>query len=333
MPRPSLGWRRPDSCSGSSGASTGAGRGGASWPRSSAALGKAPWQVGGMIELVQLVEDFAVAIRRADGCGPQAVGSRTGRAYQVGIGPHTEGQTIRLVADELVTLNGAYAAQTFNVPYPGASRQRCDWCLGSPPLWDWAIEAKTLRLFGDNGKLNDNMLMHVLTPYPAHRSALTDCGKLAASGLAGRKAIVIFGYDYDGWMMDPAIEAFEALASERVVLGDRHEAAYDHLVHPVHRRGRVFAWKVVRASEDRCTIPGHTWPARSNQAVGASPGGSAIDWLGLTCRSARIACKSASSFPFASSIAGLTAWSAAMTSDAVGPSGSQSALSLAHLQF
>jgi len=26
---------------------------------------------------------------------------------------------------------------------------------------------------GDNGKPNDNMLMHILSPYPAHRSALT----------------------------------------------------------------------------------------------------------------------------------------------------------------
>ena len=88
-----------------------------------------------------------------------------------------------------------------------------------------------LRLFGDDGKLNDNMLMHILSPYPAHRSALTDCDKLIASGLAGRKAIVIFGYDYEGWAMDPAIEAFETLASERVIVGERREAAYDHLMH------------------------------------------------------------------------------------------------------
>jgi hypothetical protein len=197
-----------------------------------------------MIELGRLVEDFAAAIQRADGRSPQAVGSRTGRAYQPGIGPHTEGQTIRLVNDEIVTLDQVYAAHAFDVPYPNASRQRCDWCLGSPPSWDWAIEAKMLRLFGDNGKLNDNMLMHILSPYPAHRSALTDCAKLAASGLAGRKAILIFGYDYRGWAMDPAIEAFEALAAERVILGDRHEAAYDRLIHPVHQRGRVFAWEV-----------------------------------------------------------------------------------------
>ena len=114
--------------------------------------------------MAQLVKDFAVAIERADGQGPQAAGSRGGRAYQPGIGPHTEGQTIRLVADELVTLDRAYAAHSFDVPYPGSPRQHCDWCLGVPPLWDWAIEAKMLRLFGDNGKLNDNMLMHILSP-------------------------------------------------------------------------------------------------------------------------------------------------------------------------
>jgi hypothetical protein len=103
-----------------------------------------------------------------------------------------------------VTLDEAYSAHAFDVPYPNVSRQCCDWCLGSPSSWDWAIEAKLLRLFRDNGKLKDNMLMHILSPYPAHRSALTDCAKLATSGLAGRKAILIFGYDYDAWLMDPA---------------------------------------------------------------------------------------------------------------------------------
>ena len=76
-----------------------------------------------------------------------------------------------------------------------------------------------LRMFGDNGKLNDSMLMHVLSPYPARRSALTDCQKLVRSGLPGGKAIMVFGYDYDDWPMDPAIEAFETLASQRVAWG------------------------------------------------------------------------------------------------------------------
>ena len=88
-----------------------------------------------MIELAQLVEDFAAAIRTVDGGNPRAVRSRTGRSYQPGIGPHSEGQTLRLVAEELVKRDVAYAPHSFDVPYPDASRLRCDWCLGSLPFW------------------------------------------------------------------------------------------------------------------------------------------------------------------------------------------------------
>jgi len=76
-----------------------------------------------MISLTKLVDDFSEAIQRADARHPRAVGSRTGRAYQAGIGPHTESRTI-----ELVALNPMYAAYAFDVPYPGAPRQRR--CVG-----------------------------------------------------------------------------------------------------------------------------------------------------------------------------------------------------------
>ena len=45
-------------------------------------------------------------------------------------------------------------------------------------------------------------------------ASLTDCAKLVASQLGTHKAIVIYGYDYPGWPMDPAIEAFETLATK-----------------------------------------------------------------------------------------------------------------------
>jgi hypothetical protein len=61
---------------------------------------------------------------------------------------------------------------------------------------------------------------------------------------------LVFGYDYDAWPMDPAIEAFEALARQRVLLSERHTAAFDHLVHLVHRRGRVFSWELMRSAGD-----------------------------------------------------------------------------------
>lgn len=78
-----------------------------------------------------------------------------------------------------------------------------------------------LRMLGDNGKPNDNILMHILSPYPAHRSALTGCTKLLESGLPGRKAIIIFGYEYEDWPMTPAINAFEFHADEPSVRARR----------------------------------------------------------------------------------------------------------------
>src|SRR5262245_25707482 len=74
--------------------------------------------------------------------------------------------------------------------------------------------------------------VHVLSPYPANCRALTDCDKLVAvGGLADRKAVLIFRYDYNGWEMDPAIEALEVLAAQRVGLGPRQAATFSGLVH------------------------------------------------------------------------------------------------------
>lgn len=101
-----------------------------------------------------------------------------------------------------------------------------------------------LRLMGDNGKTNDNMLMHILSPYPSHRSALTDCLKLRDSHFAQRRAVLIYGFDYPAWPLDPAIEAFETLARVQIAIGDRCEAPFDGLMHPIHTHGRVFAWEI-----------------------------------------------------------------------------------------
>jgi hypothetical protein len=81
------------------------------------------------------------------------------------------------------------------VQYP-VGRQKRGLCIGSTPDWAWAVEIKMLRLMSDNGKPNDNMLMHILSPYPNDLSALTDCVKLIRSGLPGRKAVVIYGFDW-----------------------------------------------------------------------------------------------------------------------------------------
>jgi hypothetical protein len=190
------------------------------------------------------VEGFARAIERVDSMCSPAVNQRSGVAFRPGIGPYAEAAAVRLIMGNLSATDPNHAAYGESVPYPALKRQRCDLCLGEAPNWEWNIEVKLLRFLGDNGQPNDNILMHILSPYPAHRSAVTDCEKLLSSGFAGRKAILIYGFEHDEWPLEPAIEAFEALARLRVRLGLRTEGSFSKLVHPVHSNGRVFAWEI-----------------------------------------------------------------------------------------
>jgi hypothetical protein len=198
------------------------------------------------MDLGRFVADFAKALERADARSPVAVNQRSKQTFLPGIGPHPEAASMALVMKEMAQVDpDRYVRFQSSVAYPDAPRRKCDLCLGLAPDWEWAIEAKLLRLLGDNGQPNDNLLMHILSPYPEHRSALTDCEKLLGSGLGARKAVMIFGYDSDDWPLSLAIDAFEVLARSRVVLGERKEAAFTGLVHPVHRSGRVFAWELI----------------------------------------------------------------------------------------
>lgn len=186
--------------------------------------------------LGQIVRGFADALVQVDARRPVAVRQTTGTPFQAGIGPHTETATVALVMDEMKS-RGDVAAYDLAVAYPNSPRQKCDVCLGAPGGWEWALEVKLLRLMGDNGRPNDNMLMHILSPYPAHRSALTDCAKLAASGFEARKGIVIYGFEHEDWPLAPAIDAFETLARAKWALGPRCAAPLKGLVHPVHASG------------------------------------------------------------------------------------------------
>jgi hypothetical protein len=196
--------------------------------------------------LSTIVTDFAACMKLADARRPQAVNVRSKERFQPGIGPHSESRTVELVASELRRLTPHVYGQSIaiGVTYPEFARQRCDLCIGAVGNWLWAIEVRMLRMLGDNGKLNDNILMHILSPYPRHRSALTDCIKLKQTKLARRKAILIYGYEHEDWPLDPAIEAFESLAAKRVSIGAKHVARFDGLVHPVHSSGAVYGWEI-----------------------------------------------------------------------------------------
>src|SRR5690348_12866098 len=128
-----------------------------------------------VLELPDLISDIGAAIKRIDERRPQAANARTGALYQPGIGPRPETQAVALIIAELsASAPDRYGNRLhIGVRYP-TSQQKCDLCIGEASQWEWAIEIKMLRLMGDNGKPNDNMLMHILSPYPADMSALTD---------------------------------------------------------------------------------------------------------------------------------------------------------------
>jgi len=189
-----------------------------------------------------LVCDFARAMKTVDSHRPTAQSARSGRSYQSGIGAFSEVETVKLVMQELkVTNPERYQKHCLQVKYPLPSKNKCDLCIGTPPLWDCGIEIKMLRLMGDNGRPNDNMLMHILSPYAEHRSALTDCQKLRGSGFGCKTAIMIFGYDYRERPIELCIEAFEKLSG---LQGSRYSASVDGLIHPIHQRACVYGWEL-----------------------------------------------------------------------------------------
>ena len=188
--------------------------------------------------LNEFLSEFAVRIQIADAKRPQKI-SRTGRSYQEGIGPFTEDETVDLVLEEFPEHWNGCKFERF-VGFPLFPRNKCDLCIVTPARKLY-IEIKMMRLFGDNGKTNDNITMHILSPYPKQRSALTDIQKLQKSGFDGDKAIVIYGYDYDDYPMSIMMDCFEALAGTQLQT-PRFLARYSGLVHPIHIRGEIYGW-------------------------------------------------------------------------------------------
>ena len=90
-------------------------------------------------------------------------------------------------------------------PYPEKHvTGNCDVCIfentdgiRSSEIFDWAIELKSVANIGDNGGINNYGLGKVVSPYKSERSSVHDCGKLSGSKIAKRKAIIIFGFEFD----------------------------------------------------------------------------------------------------------------------------------------
>ena len=188
--------------------------------------------------LKAFTESLAEAFARADSKRPQKV-SRTGNVYQHGIGPFTEDETVDLALSEMPKIWNGCSFDRF-ISFPNAKRNKCDLSISSRE-WRLFIEIKMMRILGDNGKINDNIISHILSPYSQQRSAYTDIEKLRVSGFDGKKSIMIYGYDYDEYPLDLIVDMFESVAAE-YISSPRYTAYFRNLVHPVHQRGAVYSW-------------------------------------------------------------------------------------------
>jgi hypothetical protein len=182
--------------------------------------------------LEQVVEGFAAGLFSIDRCGLPH------KTFRLGVGPYGEADAVRRALQHMREHNPKQfgEAKTKRLPdilIPG----------------QWAIEAKIIRPFGDNGIPAEHWSENILHPYPGNTSSLGDCLKLLNSGLAERKGILVFGYEHSPAQipLDPAILSFELLASEiiNVSLSPRIERRVQDLCHPIHQILRVFAWELL----------------------------------------------------------------------------------------
>lgn len=201
------------------------------------------------MELEQIVRDFALAIETVDNRRPQASSRRTAaRHYQPGIGPFAEDDAVSMAVTQMRADHGGVYLSAAERRYPSGN-QTCDLALGDGP--EWAIEVKLARVGRDNGTYEDAAIKKILSPYADDRSAVTDCVKLARSGFAGRRAVLIYGFEDPHRPLFWLIEAFEAVAAQHVKLGTRAEAPLRQLVHPIFASGGVFAWEILGPTETR----------------------------------------------------------------------------------
>ena len=195
-----------------------------------------------MQDFKKIISDFALSMKKIDSTKPVYVSQRKNKnVYKPGIGPHTETATINLVVNELKK-DKFYTKIEREIKYP-KSRKSCDlkFNINNKILFS---EVKMMRIMGDNNKANDNIFMHIFSPYEKQNSALTDGLKLLKSGFDGEKSIIIYGYDYDDFPIEKTISLFEKTTKDFFNISERYSASFEKLVHPVHTRGSVYGWLI-----------------------------------------------------------------------------------------
>ena len=187
-------------------------------------------------QLEIFVEDFASSMERIDKFVPPAKNPRTGEEYDRGIGPYQEKLLIEHIVRDLKKNNFArYENLETEVKYP-KDRKKCDIVLNQ----NLFIEAKAVRKMRNNGTHEELLINHILSPYEADKSFLTDTKKLLHSGFEGDKAVLMYGYDYEEFPIDIILGCFELLAENYFCkIIENYECSFGDLVHPIHKKGKV----------------------------------------------------------------------------------------------
>ena len=200
------------------------------------------------MELAELVEDFADALVAVDLSGAAH------KQFLPGIGPFGEADAVRAAL--------AWLKKAKPHRFSKAATKRLPDLLVPE---QWAVELKVVRPFGDNGLPAEHWSENVLHPYPGNTSSLGDCLKLVTSGLAERKAILIFGYEHTPPRVpiEQAVLGFELLAANLlgIALTPRHQATRSGLIHPVHQQLQVYGYEVLSQS------PADTYPVARPPAI------------------------------------------------------------------
>ena len=187
-------------------------------------------------DLQKFVQDFASSLERIDKIVPPAKNVRTGEKYERGIGPYQEKLLIEHIVKDLKKHHfTAYEKLETEVKYP-QDRKRCDIVLNN----NLFIEVKAVRKMRNNGAHEEFLVNHILSPYEADKSFLTDTKKLLSSGFQGQKAVLMYGYDYKEFPIDLILGCFELLAKKYFCkILEKYEYSFDGLIHPIHKKGKV----------------------------------------------------------------------------------------------
>ena len=186
--------------------------------------------------LQNFVKDFAKSMEVVDKILPPAKNARSGEEYEKGIGPYQEKLLIEHVVSNMKQENTElYKNTELEVKYPN-DRKRCDVVLNN----NLFIEVKAVRKMRNNGVHEEFLVNHILSPYEADKSFLTDTKKLLDSSFNGQKAVVMYGYDYPDFPIDLILGCFELLAEKYFCkLTEQYEYSFDGLIHPIHKKGKV----------------------------------------------------------------------------------------------